>query len=90
MTSFSDEEFETLSPEDVKLRLWEVYEDTLRTHDWTYEYSDDHEIWCRGNDSMNKIRDIKSSLNLEDKTRANKLYWKYSYWHNEDGTKRNF
>lgn len=32
--------------------------DTLRYHDWYYEYSDDHRVWSKGRDDYAKIQQI--------------------------------
>lgn len=31
-------------------------EGLLRTHDWTYQYSDDHRAWTKGNNESQAIR----------------------------------
>lgn len=30
-------------------------EELCRKHDWYYQYSDDHSVWIRGNESWNNI-----------------------------------
>jgi hypothetical protein len=45
--------------------LLKNYEDTLKGHDWRYEYSDDHRYWTAGNQNMNKILSLLSQLNKE-------------------------
>ena len=37
--------------------LYSFY-DTLRYHDWYYEYSDDHRVWTNGRDNLARIRQI--------------------------------
>lgn len=54
-------------------------EKILQTHDWYFDYSDDHRAWQRGRDQRDEIRrqmDICCGLGL-DKI-ANELYNKYS------------
>ena len=44
----------------------EEFEQLLRTHDWTYNYSDDHRAWTKGREEANKIakiiKPIKSNI----------------------------
>lgn len=35
-------------------KFWRI----LRNHDWTYEYSDDHNVWRRGSAELSFIRSI--------------------------------
>lgn len=35
----------------------------LRTHDWYYDYSDDHRAWCKGRDNWNRIQQTKAKIN---------------------------
>ena len=54
-------------------------EKLLKTHDWYYEYSDDHRVWQRGRDQRDEIRrqmDICCGLGLNDIAKA--MYEKYS------------
>ena len=54
-------------------------EKLLKTHDWYYEYSDDHRVWQRGRDERDEIRrqiDICCGLGLSNI--ATKMYDKYS------------
>ena len=37
------------------MKLSEYY-DQLERHDWFYEYSDDHSVWTRGNQSLAKLQ----------------------------------
>ena len=34
----------------------------LRTHDWFYEYSDDHSVWRRGSDERDVIRKLQEEI----------------------------
>ena len=50
----------------------------LKSHDWYYQYSDDHSVWQRGRDQEGEIRrqkDICCGLGLD--SIANELYNKY-------------
>lgn len=33
--------------------------EALAGHDWYYQYSDDHRVYCRGRDQANKIHDLR-------------------------------
>ena len=39
------------------MTLTEFY-DLLKRHDWSYNYSDDHRVWQRGQDESNMIQPI--------------------------------
>ena len=55
--------------------------ETLKHHDWHYDYSDDHRVWCRGEAAGSWIRgEIKylNSLGLEQQTQA--LWEQYCPW----------
>ncbi len=51
----------------------------LKSHDWYYEYSDDHKVWQRGRDQRDEIRrqqDICCGLGLGEI--AQQMVEKYS------------
>ena len=66
--------------------LWNHYEDCLKAHDWTYDFSDDHQVWQVGNEERKHLLGVKALLEDVDRDNANTLYWKYSFFFNEDGT----
>ena len=35
----------------------------LRKHDWFYDYSDDHRVWCKGRDNWSNIQQTKAKIN---------------------------
>ncbi len=37
------------------------YWDMLNRHDWTYEYSDDHQVWRRGDGNRKKLERIANT-----------------------------
>ena len=56
-----------------------ILETLLKSHDWTYNYTDDHTVWCRGRDEADEIRrqiDICCGQGLDEI--ANKLRVKYN------------
>ncbi len=36
----------------------------LKTHDWNYQYSDDHRVWSNGSDEAEEITKLVNLLNL--------------------------
>ena len=56
----------------------ETLEKSLKSHDWYYEYSDDHRVWRHGKEQREEIRrqmDICCGLGFNEI--AKKLYDKY-------------
>jgi hypothetical protein len=39
------------------------FEKSIKGHDWSFEYSDDHRVWVRGCRSQDRLREIYKSLN---------------------------
>lgn len=42
-----------------------AYHRHLATHDWTYEYSDDHSVWQRGRQSQGELEQIQKRLDQD-------------------------
>jgi hypothetical protein len=56
----------------------DTLEQLLKTHDWTYQYSDDHRAWSKGNDQATEIsRQMSICCGLGLDTVANELYNKH-------------
>jgi hypothetical protein len=58
----------------------DTLEKLLKTHDWTYQYSDDHRAWKRGNEQAEEIRrqmNICCGLGLDNI--AQELYNKHKF-----------
>ena len=53
----------------------------LKSHDWTYQYSDDHSVWQRGQKESEAISSMMKILDPDMK-----IYKKYSPFHNEEKT----
>jgi hypothetical protein len=71
LTTYGEEKI--MHPELVK------YEELLKTHDWTYNYSDDHRYWKKGVAEAEEIRrskDILCGLGMDQL--ATEMYTKYS------------
>lgn len=40
----------------------QLYRELLATHDWFYDYSDDHSVWSRGAGVRAKLRDMRGQV----------------------------
>lgn len=58
------------------ITLQEFY-DLLKTHDWSYQYSDDHRQWTKGRDEEQRLKSIVSQYKG---TAYEKLYQEYRHW----------
>ncbi len=38
------------------------YEAALKKHDWTYDYSDDHSVWKRGQAEQKRLEALQSRI----------------------------
>ena len=59
-------------------QMLEKYISMLKSHDWSYDYSDDHRVWKKGSDEAGKIR-----LMARDIDPDLELYKKYSPFHEQ-------
>ena len=66
--------------------LWEHYEECLRAFDWTYQASNDAEVWHIGQQQEDHLTQVRNRCSALDPTRAYKLYYRYSFYHNDDGS----
>lgn len=54
------------------------FEELLKTHDWFYDYSDDHRVWDEGRKQAFAIRVARTNLENEGlKAEADELFSKY-------------
>jgi len=37
----------------------QAYHDALRSHDWSFEYSDDHSVWQRGRAQLGELQHLQ-------------------------------
>ena len=51
----------------------------LKSHDWTYQYSDDHRVWKKGQEESQAIGSMMKILDPDMK-----IYKKYSPFHDEE------
>ena len=57
----------------------EEFEQLLKAHDWTYNYSDDHRVWTKGREQANNIAKARKLLDEKGlKEEADKLHYKYT------------
>lgn len=68
--------------------LWEHYEHCLKAFDWTYNFSDDHGVWESGREQESHLESVRHILEQIDDTRADDLFYKYSFWHNPNGSRK--
>lgn len=40
----------------------EQYKNLLKTHDWTYQYSDDHRAWEKGNNAQKVLTELAKKV----------------------------
>ena len=59
------------------MSLFEFYR-LLHIHDWSYNYSDDHRVFQKGQDESNMIRHILDGNSRDEKYRN--LYERYREW----------
>lgn len=59
--------------------ILEEFKRALSSHDWYYDYSDDHTVWRRGRDSASRIQQLRHQLEQSGmKAEADTLYARYS------------
>lgn len=39
-----------------------LYQQRLRTHDWSFEYSDDHSVWQRGRAALGELQQLQKRV----------------------------
>jgi len=66
---------------DLGPKAMDDYIAKLKSHDWTYQYSDDHRVWQRGQAESEAISSMMKILDPDMK-----IYKKYSPFHNEEKT----
>lgn len=64
--------------------LWRHYERCLAAHDWTYEDSDDHNVWLAGMEQSNHLLRVRQAVSKLDKQRADSLYNEKCPWIEEN------
>ena len=51
-------------------------ESLLKSHDWYYQYSDDHSAWTRGNEKEKEIHSLIATLTKDGKKSEIEALWK--------------
>ena len=77
------EEYDRLIAEDVKADL----QAALKSHDWYFEFSDDHRYWKKG---VEQQKNIQRLIRQVDKKEAQKLWKKYAPKNKAAGNKPMF
>lgn len=66
------------------IKLLIELEDLLKSHDWSYQYSDDHMYFKRGRASEEKIRaKMEECINANLSTVAHSMYNSHNPYHSE-------
>ena len=55
-------------------KLFTTFENLLKSHDWTFDFSDDHSVWTRGNEELERLRSIALTLGEHDSERVANLW----------------
>lgn len=55
-------------------KLFTTLENLLKSHDWTFEWSDDHSVFLRGNAERERLRSIGKTLGEHDAERVAHLW----------------
>ena len=71
-------------------QIWDHLEVCLKAFDWTYNFSDDGGVYRAGVEQNNHLDAVMKYCRELDEDRANTLYYKHSFWHNEDGSRKEF
>lgn len=51
----------------MKTDTVETYLALLHSHDWNYEFSDDHSVWTRGREQEKRLMDLKYEFDRDGK-----------------------
>tara|TARA_R100000808_G_scaffold2572_1_gene10033 strand:+ start:1677 stop:2144 length:468 start_codon:yes stop_codon:yes gene_type:complete len=55
-------------------KLFTTFENLLKSHDWTFDFSDDHSVWTRGNEERSRLRSLALTLGEHDAERVSHLW----------------
>ena len=55
-------------------KLFTTLENLLKSHDWTFDFSDDHSVWTRGNEERSRLRSLALTLGEHDSERVANLW----------------
>ena len=54
--------------------LWTRFETLLKTHDWLFDFADDHSVWTRGHAERERLRSLALTLGKTDSERVSNLW----------------
>ena len=54
--------------------LWTRFETLLKTHDWLFDFADDHSVWTRGHEERERLRSLALTLGKTDSERVSNLW----------------
>ena len=54
--------------------LWKTLEEGLKTHDWLFDFADDHSVWTRGHEERERLRSLALALGEHDAERVANLW----------------
>jgi hypothetical protein len=54
--------------------LWTRFETLLKTHDWLFDFADDHSVWTRGHAERERLRSLALTLGEHDAERVSNLW----------------
>jgi hypothetical protein len=59
----------------IKIKeLWNRFENLLKTHDWLFDFADDHSVWTRGHEERERLRSLALALGEVDSERVANLW----------------
>ena len=54
--------------------LFLTFENLLKSHDWLFDFADDHSVWTRGHAERERLRSIGLTLGKEDAEKVSNLW----------------
>lgn len=66
----------TLLRESNENPMLKELEQRLKSHDWWYQYSDDHRYWVRGGQEWKEIRELVAQINDAGLEKEAETIWK--------------
>jgi hypothetical protein len=54
--------------------LFTTFEKLLKSHDWLFDFADDHSVWTRGHAERERLRSLALTLGKEDAERVSNLW----------------
>lgn len=54
--------------------LFTTFEKLLKSHDWLFDFADDHSVWTRGHAERERLRSLALTLGKEDAEKVSNLW----------------